>query len=69
MPLLIYLTDVESNYVLRELHERICGIHVTGTSLALKALRMDILVDTLDLVKRCDKCQRHAHVLRKPSPK
>ena len=74
MPLLICLTSDEGIYVLRELHEGICDSYATGMSLAFKVLRNGYLwptmkVDTLDLVKGCDKCQRHAYVLRKPSSK
>ena len=56
----------ETEYVLRELHEGICGSHATGSSFTLKALRNDYFgptmkVDALDLVKGCDKCERHPH--------
>ena len=72
MPLLMCLTNDEGIYVLRELHKGICGSHVVRMFLALKAIRNGYFwptmkVDALDLVKGCDKCQRHAHVLREPS--
>ena len=56
MPLLICLTNDEGTYVLRELHEGICGSYVVGTSLAFKALRNGYFqpimkVNALDLVK------------------
>ena len=59
--------------MLRELHERIYGSQVAKTSVALKALRNGYLciimkADTFDLVKKCDKYQRHVYVLRKPFP-
>ena len=38
MPLLLCLNKEKANYVLKELHEGLCESHVTGTSLALKAL-------------------------------
>ena len=71
MPLLMFLNKGEADYVLRDLHEGICKIHAVGTSLTLKALKNKYFwltkkADTLDLVRRCDKCQRHAHVPRKP---
>ena len=73
MPLLMCLNEEEVNYMLRELHGRICGSHALRASLVLKALRncyfwLSMKVDTPDLVKKCDKCQRHAHVLKKPQP-
>ena len=72
MPLLMCLREKEANYVLRKVHMGICGNHAAGSSLALKALRNGYFwptmkADALDLVKKCDKCQRHAHVPRKPS--
>ena len=74
MPLLMFLNEEESNYVLRELHEGICRSHMVDTSLALKALRNGYFwptmkADILNLVKKCDKCWRHANVSRKPSVK
>ena len=72
MPLLMYLNEEEAKYVLRELHEGIYGSHIIGSSLTLKTLRNGYFwptmkVDAPDLVKRCNKCQRHAYVPRKPS--
>ena len=32
------LTPDEANYVLREIHEGICGSHLAGTTIALKAI-------------------------------
>ena len=62
MPLLLCLKEEEVEYVLRELHEGICGSQPVGSSLNLKALRNDCFLptmkaDTLDLLKRCDKCR------------
>ena len=70
MPLLMCLNKEEANYVLQEMHERICECHVVGTSIALKALRNGyfwptIKANALNLI-RCNKCQRYAHVPRKP---
>ena len=72
MPLLMCLNEEEAEYVLRDLHEGICGSHAIGSSIAFKASRNDYFlptmkVDALNLVKGCDKCQRHAHILRKLS--
>ena len=66
------LNGEEANYILRKLHEDICGSHVARTSSALKALRNEYFLstmkaDALDLVRRCDKRQKHAYVPRKPS--
>ena len=71
MLLLMFLNEEELEYMLRELYERICGSHTTETTFALKALRNGYFwptmkVDALDLVKKCEKCQRHTYMLRKP---
>ena len=68
------LNEEELKHMLRELHEGICGSHTIKTSLALKALRNDYFwsimkANALDLVKTCEKCQRHAYVPRKPPTK
>ena len=39
MSLLKYVTRFEENYIIREIHEGICGNHTKGQSLAFKALR------------------------------
>ena len=39
LPLLRCLDDEETNYVLREIHEGICGNHSGARTLAFKALR------------------------------
>ena len=39
LPLLLCLTSNKWTYVLRELHNGICGSHATNASMALKALR------------------------------
>ena len=69
MLLLLCLNKEKANYVLKELYEGICGSHVSGMSLAIKALRNGYFwpimkVDALKLVKRCDQCQRHAYMPR-----
>ena len=39
MPLLKCVTPWEAKYIIREIHEGICGNHAGGQSLAFKALR------------------------------
>ena len=61
MPLLMCLNEEEANYVLQELHEGICGSHITRTSLAFNVLRngyfwLTMRTDAYNLVKICDKC-------------
>ena len=62
--------DIE--YVLREVHEGICGNHIGARTLAGKVLRQGyywptILKDATDLVKKCRICQEHAKISRLPS--
>ncbi|XP_022856703.1 uncharacterized protein LOC111377807 [Olea europaea var. sylvestris] len=51
-PLLRCVGGEEATYVLREIHEGICGNHSGGTALAHK---------------KCDKCQRFSNVQRQPA--
>ncbi|XP_056685738.1 uncharacterized protein [Spinacia oleracea] len=50
----------------------LCSSHIGGRDLAEKALRIGyywptLKEDALNLVKRCDKCQRFAHLIRRPA--
>ncbi|KAL2237087.1 UNVERIFIED_CONTAM: hypothetical protein Sindi_0900400 [Sesamum indicum] len=47
LPLLKCLTPEEGNYVLREIHEGICGNHIGGKALAGKALRQGFFWPTM----------------------
>lgn len=47
LPLLQYLDDEEANYVLREIHEEICGNHSGARTLAFKVLRQRYLWPTM----------------------
>jgi hypothetical protein len=40
LPLLKCISPEEGNYILREIHERICGSHSGGRALAHKAVRV-----------------------------
>ncbi|XP_024028291.1 uncharacterized protein LOC112093653 [Morus notabilis] len=65
------LNKDEANYVMREIHEGICGNHSGGRSLSYKALRQGyywptMLKDAMELVKVCDKCQHFSHIPRQP---
>ena len=62
----------DTKYVLREVHEGICGNHIRARALAGKVLRQGyywptILKDATDLVKRCRICQENAKISRLPS--
>ena len=68
-PYLRCLTPDEANYVLREVHERVCGNHLGARSLVHKVIRVcyywpTIQVDAKAYVKVCDQCQRFNNVPR-----
>ncbi|GAV76793.1 rve domain-containing protein, partial [Cephalotus follicularis] len=51
---------------------RICGNHTGGRTLSHKLLRQGYYwptmhQDAIDLVRKCDKCQRNANISRRPS--
>ena len=71
-PFLKCIAGEDTEYVLREVHEGICGNHIGARTLAGKVLRQGyywptILKDATDLVKKCRICQEHAKISRLPS--
>ncbi|XP_074324068.1 uncharacterized protein LOC141660988 [Apium graveolens] len=71
MPLLKCIDRDECNYILREVHEGICGNHSGGSSLAQKILRQGyywptIKKDALEFSRACDKYQRYANCFNNP---
>ena len=66
------LTTKQGQYVLAELHEGICGNHPGVRTLAYRAHTQGyywptMKFDTVDYVRKCDRCQRQAPVLRSPT--
>ena len=71
MPLLRCVTPPEAKKNLEEIHEGLCGDHTGGHSLSKKIIHQGyfwptIKADSFDYVKRCNKCQRFATILRAP---
>ena len=71
IPYLRCLRPDEAREALREVHEGVCGQHLGGRALAHKVTRLgfywpDMLKHAQDYVKRCDRCQRFAPVVRQP---
>jgi ribonuclease HI len=67
LPLLKCISTKEGNYVLREIHEGICGSHSGARVLAHKAIRAgfywpNMYKDSTEIVRHCDKCQRFANI-------
>jgi ribonuclease HI len=71
-PLLRCLGEDETQLVLLEVHEGVCGSHIGGRALAAKLLRAGyywptMLQDSSDFVKKCDKCQRFSDKKHAPA--
>ncbi|XP_072062145.1 uncharacterized protein [Arachis hypogaea] len=66
-PLLKCVKPGDTEYILREIHEGCCGHHIGGKTLAQRIIRAGyfwptVIRDSMQLVKNCDKCQRHANI-------
>ena len=62
-PMLRCLGEEETDLILLEVQEGVCGSHISGRSPAAKLLRAGyyrptMLQDCAMFVKKCDKCQR-----------
>ena len=71
-PYLRCLSHNEADYVMREVHEGICGNHLGTRSLVHKLIRVGyywptMLKDAQAYIKACDKCQRFSNFIRQPS--
>ena len=71
-PILQCVGKEDANYILREVHEGICGSHIGARTLAGKTLRQGyywprILKDVTELVIKCKACQEHAKISHLPS--
>ena len=63
------LSHDEADYVMKEVHEDICGNHSRARSLVHKLIRAGyywptMLKDAQAYVKTCDKCQRFSNLIR-----
>ena len=68
-PFLRCLSHDEVDYVMREIHEGVCGKHSGARSLVHKLIRAGyywptMLKDAQAYVKACDKCQRFSNFIR-----
>jgi len=62
--LLICISDDKCAWVMSKLHEGICGSHIGGRALSLKAIWAcyywpTIKEGCMNYVKRCEQCQKH----------
>ena len=71
-PYLRCLVPEEVEYVIREVHEGICGNHLGARSLVYKLIRAGYYWPTMQkdaeaYIKTCNKCQRFSNTIRQPS--
>uniref|UniRef100_A0A2N9F6A6 RNase H type-1 domain-containing protein n=1 Tax=Fagus sylvatica TaxID=28930 RepID=A0A2N9F6A6_FAGSY len=71
LPYLRCLAPDEAKYVMREIHEGICGNHLGARALQKKIVRAgyywpSMQADANRFVQHCDKCQRFANLLHSP---
>ena len=71
-PIIKCVWKEDANYILREVHEGICGNHIGAQTLAGKTLRQGyywptMLKDATKLVRKCKGCQEHAKISHLPS--
>ena len=74
MPYLKCVDEDEAKYILEEIHERVCGDHAGPRLLVSKVIWTGYFwptmqADAVELVKRCDKCQRFGNMQRLPAEK
>ncbi|XP_076933972.1 uncharacterized protein LOC143600067 [Bidens hawaiensis] len=69
-PSLKCINHGESEYVIREIHEGICGMHMGAKMVAARAMRAGyywpaMFMSALREIRKCDSCQIYAPVTRK----
>ena len=72
MPYLKCVDKEEAKYILEEIHQEVYGDHTSHRSLANKVVRTGFFwptmqVDAVELIKKCDRCQRYGNVQRLPA--
>ena len=70
-PILKCIVREDADYVLREVHEGVCGNHIGARALAGKVVRQGYYWPTLlryatELVRKCKVCQEHAKISHLP---
>ncbi|XP_047151560.1 uncharacterized protein LOC124823412 [Vigna umbellata] len=71
-PMMKCLSKEEAKYVMRELHEGICGRHTGGRVLKARTLRAGFFWPTMekdcgDFAQKCVSCQKHGNVFNAPA--
>ncbi|GJZ16259.1 reverse transcriptase domain-containing protein [Tanacetum coccineum] len=70
-PMLGCVGSLQENYIIREVQERACGMHVGARSVVAKIVKQGYYWptmhgDTKEVVDKCDSCQIHASVPKMP---
>ena len=70
-PYLLCVHPEQTESLLEEMHEGICGSHTGGRSLAHRSLTqgywwLNMQKEALEYVKKCDQCQRFAPSIHQP---
>ncbi|GKC05988.1 reverse transcriptase domain-containing protein [Tanacetum coccineum] len=71
VPMLRCVGPLQANYVIREIHMGSCGMHNRARSVVAKAIRQGYYLPTMhkdvrNVTQKCDSCQVHAPVPRRP---
>ena len=71
-PILKCIAREDADYMLREVHEGVCGNHIRARALAGKVLRQGyywptMLRDVIELVRKCKVCKENAKIFHLPS--
>ncbi|GJV75190.1 reverse transcriptase domain-containing protein [Tanacetum coccineum] len=71
VPMLRCVGPLQANYVIQEIHMGSCGMHVGARSVVAKAIRqgyywLTMHRDARSVTQKCDSCQVHAPVPRRP---
>ena len=71
-PILKCIAGKDVDYILREVHESVCGNQIGARALAGKALRqgyywLTMLREATEIVRKCKVCQEHGKISHLPS--
>ena len=71
MPILKCVGKEDANYILKDVHEGVCGNHIEARTLSGKTLRQGyywptMLKDAIELVRKCKACQEQARISHLP---